>query len=327
MGLFGIHMPMLYGEGDNAFRQLQEEIMRRTPDDSIFAWKAPDGSLSRYCGLLAMSPDDFEGSQGIEQGRGQFATSSLGLRIEARFCPLLDEISGEMWDDSIFALPLGAIEKGRIIALLIRRLSASHYTRVAANTFSHRLNDNGKPEAIYIEHTPKIPKIFRSRAMHCFQFKFDSTVYRIRSAQPKQLWDPIHSDLSIDPEFCTNNSSDNNGYPGAPVFYGTVRLYYQNRNFPLACSINFGHNLVTGRVWLKLLGSASTPVEPNWRTVCQEPKSYDELLRPEPLVQVLNISNSEAVRVTVHYGLHRGMISYIVHIVQQKYMLPPVLRT
>lgn len=152
--------------------------------------------------------------------------------------------------------------------------------------------------------------------MHCFQFEFDSTVYRIRSAQPKQLWDPIHSDLSINPEFCTNNGSDNNGYPGAPVFYGIVRLYHQNRNFPLACSINFGHNLVTGRVWLKLLGSASTPVEPNWRTVCQEPESYDEMLRPEPLVQVLNISNSEAVRVTVHYGLHRSMIFYIVHIVQ-----------
>jgi hypothetical protein len=151
--------------------------------------------------------------------------------------------------------------------------------------------------------------------MHCFQFKFDSTVYRIRSAQPKQLWDLIHSDLSSNPEFCTNNGSDNNGYPGAPVFYGSVRLYYQNRNFPLACSINFGHNLVTGRVWLKLLGSASTPVEPNWRTVCQESESYGELLRPEPLVQILNISNSEAVRVTIHYGLHRGMISSIVHIV------------
>ncbi|OAG14921.1 HET-domain-containing protein [Alternaria alternata] len=51
MGLFGIHMPMLYGEGDNAFRQLQEEIMRRTPDDSIFAWKAPDG-----CGTIQSSP-------------------------------------------------------------------------------------------------------------------------------------------------------------------------------------------------------------------------------------------------------------------------------
>ena len=38
MGIFGIHMPTLYGEGEGAFRRLQEEIMRRTPDQSLFAW-------------------------------------------------------------------------------------------------------------------------------------------------------------------------------------------------------------------------------------------------------------------------------------------------
>ena len=38
LGIFGINMPTLYGEGDRAFRRLQEEIMRRTPDQSLFAW-------------------------------------------------------------------------------------------------------------------------------------------------------------------------------------------------------------------------------------------------------------------------------------------------
>ncbi|TBU25086.1 hypothetical protein BD311DRAFT_854724 [Dichomitus squalens] len=31
-------MPTLYGEGDRALRRLQEEILRRTPDQSLFAW-------------------------------------------------------------------------------------------------------------------------------------------------------------------------------------------------------------------------------------------------------------------------------------------------
>ena len=31
-------MPTLYGEGEGAFRRLQEEIMRRTPDQSLCAW-------------------------------------------------------------------------------------------------------------------------------------------------------------------------------------------------------------------------------------------------------------------------------------------------
>ncbi|KAI1786232.1 hypothetical protein LXA43DRAFT_1034709 [Ganoderma leucocontextum] len=38
LGLFDIHMPTIYGEGERAFRRLQEEIMRRIPDQSLFAW-------------------------------------------------------------------------------------------------------------------------------------------------------------------------------------------------------------------------------------------------------------------------------------------------
>ena len=38
MGIFGINMATLYGEGPKAFRRLQEEIMKHTPDTSLFAW-------------------------------------------------------------------------------------------------------------------------------------------------------------------------------------------------------------------------------------------------------------------------------------------------
>ncbi|KAI1786356.1 HET-domain-containing protein [Ganoderma leucocontextum] len=38
LGIFDIHMPTLYGEGDRAFRRLQEQIMQRIPDQSLFAW-------------------------------------------------------------------------------------------------------------------------------------------------------------------------------------------------------------------------------------------------------------------------------------------------
>ncbi|KAI0663756.1 hypothetical protein C8Q70DRAFT_377465 [Cubamyces menziesii] len=38
MGLFDVTMSTIYGEGKNAFRRLQEEIMRRSPDHSLFAW-------------------------------------------------------------------------------------------------------------------------------------------------------------------------------------------------------------------------------------------------------------------------------------------------
>ncbi|KAI6095833.1 heterokaryon incompatibility protein-domain-containing protein, partial [Pisolithus croceorrhizus] len=38
MGLFGVNMPMLYGEGKKAFQRLQLEIIRTSTDHSIFAW-------------------------------------------------------------------------------------------------------------------------------------------------------------------------------------------------------------------------------------------------------------------------------------------------
>ncbi|KAH9942154.1 HET-domain-containing protein [Epithele typhae] len=38
MGIFGVNMPTLYGEGRRAFQRLQEEIMKQSPDTSLFAW-------------------------------------------------------------------------------------------------------------------------------------------------------------------------------------------------------------------------------------------------------------------------------------------------
>ncbi|KAI0350689.1 Tim17-domain-containing protein [Trametes cingulata] len=38
MGIFGVNMPTIYGEGGNAFIRLQEEILKQVPDQSIFAW-------------------------------------------------------------------------------------------------------------------------------------------------------------------------------------------------------------------------------------------------------------------------------------------------
>ena len=38
LGIFGISMPTLYGEGRHAFQRLQEEIIQRIPDQSLFAW-------------------------------------------------------------------------------------------------------------------------------------------------------------------------------------------------------------------------------------------------------------------------------------------------
>ncbi|KAI0118735.1 heterokaryon incompatibility protein-domain-containing protein [Nemania sp. FL0031] len=54
MGLFNVHMPLIYGEGRKAFLRLQEEIMKTTEDYSLFTWgMASDISLSlRHTGEI-----------------------------------------------------------------------------------------------------------------------------------------------------------------------------------------------------------------------------------------------------------------------------------
>jgi hypothetical protein len=44
LGIFGINMILLYGEGSNAFKRLQEEITKQLIEHSLFAWQWPQGS-------------------------------------------------------------------------------------------------------------------------------------------------------------------------------------------------------------------------------------------------------------------------------------------
>ncbi len=56
LGLFDVNMPLLYGEGEKAFVRLQLEIIKKSDDESIFAWT---GSDRYFLGMLAPSPTCF----------------------------------------------------------------------------------------------------------------------------------------------------------------------------------------------------------------------------------------------------------------------------
>ncbi|EAA33114.1 HET-domain-containing protein [Neurospora crassa] len=64
MGLFDVNLPLLYGEGQKAFKRLQLEIMRQCYDPSILAWASSD-SYAVIEGVLAQSPSMFESCGGI----------------------------------------------------------------------------------------------------------------------------------------------------------------------------------------------------------------------------------------------------------------------
>ncbi|KAI0631658.1 HET-domain-containing protein [Trametes polyzona] len=56
MGIFGVHLPTIYGEGKQAFLRLQEEIMRRIPDTTLFAWGPRGDPVETMVGYRSVFP-------------------------------------------------------------------------------------------------------------------------------------------------------------------------------------------------------------------------------------------------------------------------------
>ncbi|KAI1207073.1 heterokaryon incompatibility protein-domain-containing protein [Annulohypoxylon truncatum] len=88
MGLFGVNMPLLYGEGPKAFRRLQEEIVKESNDQSILAYRQHH-LTSDIARLFSSDPDLFLSN--IEQDshveKSQIYFSDGGLSVELTLCP------------------------------------------------------------------------------------------------------------------------------------------------------------------------------------------------------------------------------------------------
>ncbi|KAM6509682.1 hypothetical protein FALCPG4_017329 [Fusarium falciforme] len=94
LGIFDINMPLLYGEGNKAFTRLQEEIIKHTDDQSIFAWGLSPSNThpprsSTSTSVLAPSPMAFAESEDIAsvdtcQESAPFSITNRGIRIDMR---------------------------------------------------------------------------------------------------------------------------------------------------------------------------------------------------------------------------------------------------
>ncbi|KAI6080892.1 hypothetical protein F4821DRAFT_275492 [Hypoxylon rubiginosum] len=91
MGLFGVNIPMIYGEREQAFIRLQEHIIAKSADESIFVWSldlledSTRDAKQVDCGLLASSPACFARCGDIISTGGSrgFQISQFGLVISS----------------------------------------------------------------------------------------------------------------------------------------------------------------------------------------------------------------------------------------------------
>ena len=111
LGLFGVNMTTIYGEGEKAFDRLQHEIIVHSADHSIFAFDTREtGSTSSFRGLLASTPDEFSASAnvvrtpyslfrntwGIQSPAPYIQKTASGLVIEV---PVIDDPTSETGND------------------------------------------------------------------------------------------------------------------------------------------------------------------------------------------------------------------------------------
>lgn len=136
LGLFGVNMPPLYGEGEKAFLRLQLEILKMSDDESIFAWTTKSNVEG---GLLASSPAEFKDSGNVEMGKWDspsYTMTNKGLHISFRLIKHWNNLTKLAANEALLA-PLNCHRSNQLgqIAVLLRQVNKDQYIR----TLSHRL--------------------------------------------------------------------------------------------------------------------------------------------------------------------------------------------
>lgn len=170
LGLFEVNMPLLYGEGVNAFQRLQHEILKAWDDESIFAWR--NESLV-HSGMLPLSPADFSDSGDVGPNkisrRSPTAMTNRGLRIDIEqhlaYRIPRNECDPGM-DPEVHLIELACeflLTKKPITILLRAFLSGSTYKRTGTSLALGSLSQEGiealgcykvdKPETFYVSST------------------------------------------------------------------------------------------------------------------------------------------------------------------------------
>ena len=145
LGLFQVNMPLLYGEGDRAFIRLQEEIIRQSDDQSIFAWidKSLEfsGMLARHPSAFAKSGDIVQTQKFFHEPRSPYRMTNRGLEIQFpvfdEYCEPEDADGGDKTDGSVrrYEVPLECSRpsyESKVVFITLRKHASGKVSRINA---------------------------------------------------------------------------------------------------------------------------------------------------------------------------------------------------
>ncbi|KAI0140460.1 heterokaryon incompatibility protein-domain-containing protein [Xylariaceae sp. FL1272] len=251
MGVFRVNMPMLYGEGGvKAFWRLQEEIMKQSDDQSLFAWTESGTPDVAKHGLLADHPSAFINCRHIMpyedyKPRLPFHMTNRGLSIELH----LSRISEEVWVAALDCPVPPDYPDFKFLAIYLERLSVAtgQFARIRASRLA-QLSDLGALQTIYVRQAPE-DSIDDRRPFPRHVLQFRSMPDRARYGLTAVVTAPELKNAFVPPPLTTSRVDPKSGQLPDRTTFSIARVPYQ-----LTAGIIFEH-LTSGQEIVVMLGS------------------------------------------------------------------------
>jgi hypothetical protein len=324
MGLFNITMPMVYGEGSKAFLRLQEEIIKKHSDLTIFAWRKPrppgvGPSLQNtvppnpdalFIDMLAPDPAWFEGCNNQDFNPMDVSGASFQLTNTGIFFPALEtrtgfvDRAGARWPFTFIDISLGKRPEERSSAYIaLLQVTIGYFIRVDLEAEVH-MPENGE-----FDDAPSLWRTFES--MTVLNWDRWNMYRRYASAYLKLAVHPSKEEPGVRPlrlkvarwfpEGCWDPATDL-FHLSAKTYDGRFKIY--NREFdcnlgfailqgdlaPDFCVVLFefrrGGKLRERRTDVKLIPSST------WREACVDVIHSHDAQSQAARAAVLNLANS-----------------------------------
>ena len=255
LGIFGVNLPLLYGEGDRAFIRLQEEVLKTRNDLSLLAWKSPEdeapNNSHRYCGVFAQHPRVFQASGELSLINDikfipDFTMTNKGLKIVTR---LLYDLRSDL-----HLLELNCYNSARprmVLSIYLMHQGASVYARAKPHLLEcfragvdflrHKTTRENSCFFLSKSISPTIADSLNR--VHRSSFRVaDSRKNKVSAAKPESLWDSARQ------VFITDGLRDFVGsheYPFDPLIGEISKDYqvppeYRGARFLVAFGFGYG---------------------------------------------------------------------------------------
>lgn len=278
LGLFNVYMPLLYGEGSQAFVRLQEKIVKKSDDQTIFVW-GRDDTENNYKESFAPSPSEFVVSHDIVPFRHwkssqPYEMTNAGLRVNASLL--------RTTEDSIFTLILQcydqrATERAIEISLVQLSPDGDQFARIHGVQYSMGIGCEFLPQrTIYIKNDiirPEAHTLSATGKLIHFHILITgrSNDHQIIHAWPPHQWDQRGQILN--PPQWSNASDQRSNCPDPSLFnwswHAALLVSSQEGRDYTSCDnksliVVIGYNGRNDRCWCDMYYGTSEELEDVW---------------------------------------------------------------